>query len=89
MTIASYKQWMASSTIEEKKELAAKAHTSLSLLYQLGYGTRTASPELAGRVAHGIASINKRKRAEKMPEVPQGDLSPVCAKCKYYKGCSE
>jgi len=89
MTIASYKQWMAKSTIEEKKDLAFRAQTSLSLLYQLGYGTRTASPELAGRVARGIALINKRKRAEPLPDVPQGDLSPVCGKCKFYKDCQE
>ena len=87
MTIAKYKDWMAKSAIDEKRELAIKARTSLSLLYQLGYETRTASPDLAARVARGIASINKRKRHVPLPEVAQGDLSPVCAKCKFYREC--
>ena len=93
MTIANYKLWMKESTIDEKKELATKAHTSLSTLYQLDYGVRgngkpfIASSELAARIAKGIALINKRKRHAPLPEVYQGDLSTVCAKCHFYKEC--
>lgn len=87
MTIARYKLWMKESTIEEKKELAIKARTSLSLLYQLSYETRNASSDLAARVAKGIDSVNRRKRHAPLPEVTQGDLSITCAKCRYYKEC--
>lgn len=89
MTISKYKQWMAEATAPEKKELAIKAATSLSHLYQLDYGRRVASPELAARIAKAIASINKRKRHAPLPDVQQGDLSSVCAKCRFYKECAE
>ena len=85
MGIANYKQWMKDSTIEEKKELAIKARTSLSLLYQLDYGTRNASADLAGRIEQGVKSINRRKRHTPLPEVMKGDLCETCAKCRFYK----
>ena len=91
MGIAKYKDWMANSTSAEKKELAIKAHTSLSTLYQLDYGVRgngkpfVASSEMAGRIEKAIASINKRKRHSPLPEVRRGDLAAVCAQCKFYK----
>ena len=85
MSIAKFKQWMAGSTPGEKKELAIKAKTSLSLLYQLDYGTRNASADLAGRIEQGVKSINRRKRHTPLPEVLRGDLCETCAKCKFYK----
>ncbi len=93
MTISNYKQWMKESTIEEKKELAIKARTSLSTLYQLDYGVRAngkpfvASSELAIRITKALTAIGKRKRHAPLPNVRQGDLSSVCAGCKFYKDC--
>ncbi len=87
MTISKYKLWMSESTSEEKKELAEKAGTSLSLLYQLGYGTRTASPDLAGRIEKASSGINRRARHKPLPDVDRADLAEACANCKFYKGC--
>ncbi len=93
MTISNYKQWMKDSTIEEKRDLAARAQTSLSTLYQLDYGVRAngkpfvASSELAIRITKAIAAIAKRRRHAPLPDVRQGDLSSVCAGCKFYKDC--
>ena len=82
-----FKDWMKESSIEEKRELARKAETSLSLLYQLSYGTRKASSGLAGRIEKAAASIAKRKRHTPLPELRRGDLSEDCAKCPLYKEC--
>jgi hypothetical protein len=87
MSVAKFKQWMASSNALEKKELAIKARTSLGLLYQLDYGTRKASADLAGRIEQGVKSINRRKRHDPLPEVLRGDLCETCAKCRFYKEC--
>jgi len=87
MSILKFKEWMAKSTADEKKELAIKAKTSLGLLYQLDYGTRKASADLAGRIEHGVRSINRRKRHAPLPDVQRGDLCETCAKCKFYKDC--
>jgi len=87
MGIAKFKTWMKESTIEEKRELAEHAETSLSLLYQLSYGTRRASAELAGRIEKSAALISKKERHKPLPELHRGDLSEACTKCKYYKEC--
>jgi len=90
MTIAKFKSWMKESTIEEKRELAAHAETSLSLLYQLSYdppNNRKASSELAGRIEKAAALIGKRKRHKPLPELRRGDLAEACAKCQHYKDC--
>lgn len=87
MSVANFKKWMAESSASEKKELAIKARTSLSLLYQLDYGTRNASADLAGRIEQGVKSINRRKRHTPLPEVRKGDLCETCAKCRFYKEC--
>ena len=87
MTIAKFKSWMKESTIDEKRELAENAETSLSLLYQLSYGTRKASSELAGRIEKSAAAIAKRGRHKALPELRRGDLAEACAKCQHYKDC--
>jgi len=87
MTISKFKSWMKESTIDEKRELAAHAETSLSLLYQLSYGTRKASSELAGRIEKSAAAIAKRGRHKALPELRRGDLAEACAKCQHYKDC--
>lgn len=87
MSTAKFKDWMKLSTALEKKELAIKARTSLSLLYQLDYGTRKASADLAGRIEQGVKSINRRKRHTPLPDVQRGDLCETCAKCRFYKEC--
>lgn len=89
MSIEKFKKWMGESTAGEKKELAIKARTSLSLLYQLVYGTRNASSELAGRIEQGVKSINRRKRHSPLPVVQRGDLCETCSKCKFYKECDK
>ena len=85
MTSTRFKDWMKQSTIHEKRLLAQKAETSLSLLYQLSYGTRHASAELAGRIEKAIALVNKAARHAPLPDVTRSDLSDACAKCPYYK----
>ena len=91
MTIDRFKEWMASSTPAEKKELAKRAATSLGTLYQLDYGERgngkpfKASADLAGRIEQGVKWINRRKRHPPLPEVLRGDLCETCSKCRFYK----
>jgi hypothetical protein len=83
---------MKESTIDEKRELAEKAQTSLSLLYQLSYdppNNRNASSGLAGRIEKAAAMIGKRKRHAPLPELRRGDLAEDCANCKLYKECGE
>jgi hypothetical protein len=87
MSLAKFRQWMAASTPDEKKELAIKAGTSLNMLYQLSYGNRNASADLAGRIEDGVKRINKRKRHTPLPEIGRGDLCEACAKCRFYRGC--
>ena len=88
MAISKFTTWMKESTIEEKRELAQKAETSLGLLYQLSYGTRKASSDLAGRIEHSASVIGKRVRHKPLPELRRGDLAEACAKCPHYKECS-
>ena len=85
MAIKNFKEWMNQSAAPEKKELAIKSKTSLSLLYQLTYETRKASSDLAGRIEQSIKSINRRKRHHPLPEVGRGDLCETCAKCRFYR----
>ena len=87
MVSTRFKDWMKQSTIAEKRLLAQKAETSLSLLYQLSYGTRNASSELAGRIEKAVSGINKASRHAPLPDVNRSDLSDACAKCPYYKRC--
>jgi hypothetical protein len=82
MAISKFKAWMKESTIDEKRELADNAQTSLSLLYQLSYGTRKASSELAGRIEKASAGMNSE-----LPVLKRGDLSEACARCSHYKEC--
>jgi len=88
VAIGKFKSWMKESTIDEKRELAAHAETSLSLLYQLSYGTRKASSELAGRIEKSVAVMNRRARHKPLPAIDRGDLTEACAKCPFYKACS-
>ena len=83
MAIGKFKDWMQQSTIGEKRDLAEKAETSLSLLYQLSYGTRKASSELAGRIEKAAKKIGK----DRLPVLTRGDLSEACAGCKHFKDC--
>lgn len=83
--MSNFRAWMESTSVEEKKELAIKARTSLNMLYQLSAGHRRASADLAGKIEAGIASMAKRKRAAVLPAVQRGDLCEACSKCKYYK----
>lgn len=85
MPLDKYAAWMKESSVDEKKELAVKAKTSLNMLYQLGSAHRQASASLAGKIETGIASIAKRKRDPILPLVQRGDLCEACAKCKFYK----
>lgn len=82
MVMSKFKEWMKQSTIAEKRELAEKAGTSLSLIYQLSYGTRKASSGLAGRIEKAAAKISN-----KLPILTRGDLSEDCANCKHFKDC--
>lgn len=88
MTIAKFKTWMKESTIEEKRELAEKAETALSLLYQLSYEKRHASSGLAGRIEKAAEVIGRRKRHAPLPVLTKADLSEDCAKCWYFKECN-
>ena len=87
MGLEIFRQWMKEANADEKKELAIKARTSLSLLYQLDYGTRNASADLAGRIEEAIKRINRRKRHTPLPVVQRGDLCEACSKCRFYKEC--
>lgn len=89
MTIDKFIDWMSESTIAEKKELALRARTSLSLLYQLGYGTRSASASMAGRIEKSAAVIAKKKRHKPLPVILRGDLAKACAECPYYERCKK
>jgi hypothetical protein len=88
MAISRFKLWMKNSTAEEKKELAEKAETALSLLYQLSYGTRKASPELAGRLEHAAIKVGTGVQG-KLRAFTRGDLSEACAKCHFFKDCQK
>lgn len=93
--LENFKEWWKEATPEEKKEVAHYADTSLNFLYQLSYRTDKASrpaqvsPEYAGRLEEAIRVVNSTPRHSPLPEVTRGDLNPVCAACRYYKGCKE
>lgn len=78
MPISNFKRWMKQSTPDEKKELAKGAKTTLGLLYQLSYGTRKASNEVAARVEQASAGA-----------ITRGDLNATCEKCPYFKECKK
>jgi hypothetical protein len=85
MGLKNFKDWMAQSTIDEKKELAIKARTKLITLYHLQQEYRNASADMAGRIEQGVKSINRRKRHTPLPEVLRGDLCETCSKCRFYR----
>lgn len=78
MPISNFKRWMAKSSPDEKRSVAKRAKTSLALLYQLGYETRRASSDLAGRIEQASDGA-----------VTRGDLNSTCEKCLYFKGCKK
>lgn len=75
---AKFKRWMASASSTRKKEVASGARISLSLLYQLGYGYRNASSELAARVETATEG-----------ELTRADMNETCNGCKYFKECQK
>lgn len=95
MGIAVFKKWMKEATPDEKAEVAGRASTVQSILYQLTYEKRsngkpfTASTGLAGRIAAAISEVNSRPRHKPLPAVGRGDLAPGCGECPYYKSCEE
>lgn len=84
-----YKQWFKEATPFDKSEVARLAGTALALLYQLSYGTRNASPELAGRIAAAMREVGSRARHAPLPVVGRGDIAGACAECPYYQSCKE
>lgn len=84
-----YKQWFKEATPFDKSEVARIAGTALGLLYQLSYGTRQASPELAGRIAKAMTEVGTRQRHAPLPVVGRGDIATACDECPYYKSCKE
>ncbi len=95
MGVEVFKEWMKEATPDEKAEVAVRAATVQSILYQLTYEKRsngkpfTASTALAGRIAAAITEVNSRPRHKPLPTVGRGDLSPGCGACPYYNSCEE
>jgi DNA-binding transcriptional regulator YdaS (Cro superfamily) len=73
-----FKQWLKAATAGRKKEVAASAKTSVSILYQLGYGYRSASADLAARIETASGG-----------EVTRADMNETCNGCKYFKECKK
>jgi hypothetical protein len=75
MTSTKFQQWMRINTAGAKRDLAARAGTTVPMLYQLSSGLRNASSALALRI-DAVAS-----------NLTAGDLNKTCAECKYFKKC--
>ena len=80
--------WLASATTYEMDTLAKAAGTSRAYLYQLGYGTRRASADLASRLEKA-AAVMHRKSKGRLPLLPRGEVCAACAECPFYKPCKE
>ena len=85
-------EWMTAATLEERREMAKLAGTSMSMLYQMQYpkekGGRQAASELAGRI-ETAAGVVTAKAPQRLPVLTRGDLSPACASCDYFRTCGE
>jgi DNA-binding transcriptional regulator YdaS (Cro superfamily) len=78
MVTEQFREWMRTATVRQKRAAAARAGTSLSMLYQLASEARHASSELASRIETAVKGA-----------VTRADVSETCAECKYYKKCKK
>ena len=79
------RRWLKKATVQERQRLVALAGTSKTYLYMLSEGLRIASPEMAAKIVDSANRINKKL----LPKLTVGDLSPVCANCRFYKKCKK
>ncbi len=88
-----FKQWLKMATKDERLLLASLADTHSQMFYKFQYekenGGRTPSSELAGRIENAVAVINRERPERGFPVVTRADLSPVCAKCPYFRAGSD
>ena len=75
------KRWMQTATAAEKKQLAARAKTTIGTLYQIAGSYRTGGKaqvdaDLAGRIAKASKGAIRRE-----------ELSTACARCEYARRC--
>lgn len=76
------RKWWEEASPEDKKQLAAKVHTSVDSLRLAVYAYRTSgrislSAELAGRIADNVPGVSRR------------DLCDACAGCPHSQAASK
>lgn len=84
-TVDRLKTWMDNATRRQKRELAARAGTSKEYLNQIINGHRNLSVGKAITIVESANAIREESEDDSFPILTQGDLSPVCAKCHYFK----
>lgn len=81
-----FKDWMEKATTLEKEILAAESSTTLSYLYSIASGQRTASADVAGRIEKAAKNLYKQSK-RRLPKIIRSDIAPACAACPYAPKC--
>ena len=80
------KLWIQASTIDELKELAHGAGTSVAYCYQISGGFRQASPELAIAIERETERMHRETKG-RLPRLYRTDLAKACAGCAFAHKC--
>lgn len=73
-------QWLEAATPDQRRKLAKLAKTSLPHLWHIANGRRSASAELAQRIAHAAYKVGN------ILPLHQIDLCAACGKCPLLNG---
>lgn len=76
--MSKFTEWMRIASVEQKKQVAMEANTSLAMLYHVSSGHKQSSAAWAQRV---VKAINKSSGEN---TVTVGDLVPACASCPHF-----
>jgi len=87
--MSTLKEWLSAASLQERKDLASRSGTTLGYLTQVANGHREPSVGLAHKLvlSAAIVRVDSAARADRLPALDFGDLSPVCAACPCYKAC--
>ena len=82
--------WLDTATTNEKKELAARAGTSIGTLSQIAGGYRNNGDAnvrsgLAGKLERAAAQL--RRINPRLPQLLRTDLSLECRECEFAQRC--
>lgn len=82
--------WMETADVEEQKQLALLAGTTVGTLQQIAgsyrtSGVATVRSGLAGRLERAADTL--RRKNKNLPPLVRTDLSPECRECEFAQRC--